>query len=106
MPLPFLEEGKLYLYESIFSGQVLGYVYSKVLPVDHDVPEGGNHLGPQIRDFEAVCKEVDSDVGISPLNEADRKKVYDILKKNPNFFLDFYNKYHDYGCKCYIACNF
>ncbi|KAJ3270271.1 hypothetical protein HDU76_011182, partial [Blyttiomyces sp. JEL0837] len=89
-------EGKLYLYESIFSGEVLGYVYSKVLPLDHKVAKGGYHLGPQIRDFEAVIDEVDSDVSVCPLDHEQRARVRDMLAKNPNHFLELYQKYHDY----------
>ncbi|KAI9337910.1 hypothetical protein DFJ73DRAFT_848648 [Zopfochytrium polystomum] len=95
--LPFLEEGKIYLYESIFSGEVLGYVYSKVLPLDHDTSKTGFHLGPQIRDFEAVVKEVDSDVAICPLDETSRERIRDLLAKDPDHFLKIYNHYKDFS---------
>ena len=37
LPLDCLEQDKLYIYESIFTGTVLGYTYSRVFPVDHPV---------------------------------------------------------------------
>ncbi|KAJ1537424.1 hypothetical protein HK405_014644, partial [Cladochytrium tenue] len=97
LPLPFLEEGKMYLYESIFSGEVLGYVYSKVLPLDHKVQPGSFHLGPQIRDFEAVVKEVDSDVAICPLDHATRERIEQTLRESPNKFMEIYQKYHNFS---------
>ncbi|KAJ3285342.1 hypothetical protein HDU79_007389 [Rhizoclosmatium sp. JEL0117] len=97
LPLDCLEEGKLYLYESVFSGEVAGYVYSKVLPVDHPTKPGSFHLGPQIRDFAAVVKEGDSDVGICPLTPEERTFMEARLKENPNLLLDLYNKYHEFG---------
>ncbi|KAI9362561.1 hypothetical protein DFJ73DRAFT_812883 [Zopfochytrium polystomum] len=98
LPLPFLVPGKLYLYESVFSGTVVGYTYSRVLPLDdHYDPKRGFHLGPQIRDFEAVVDEGESDVGICPLNPRSRQIIEDKLRREPNFFLDMYVKYKDYG---------
>ncbi|KAJ3063617.1 hypothetical protein HDU98_000575 [Podochytrium sp. JEL0797] len=97
LPLDCLEEGKMYIFESVFSGQVAGYVYSKILPVDHVVAAHGNHLGPQIRDFEAVVNEGDSNVGICPLTPEQRKFMESRFAENPNLLLDLYNKYHDYG---------
>ncbi|KAI9313328.1 hypothetical protein BDR26DRAFT_933001 [Obelidium mucronatum] len=97
LPLDCLEEGKLYLYESVFSGTVAGYVYSKVLPVDHPTKVGSFHLGPQIRDFAAVVNEGDSDVGICPLSPDARAFLEQRLKENPNLILDLYNKYKDFG---------
>ncbi|KAJ3161293.1 hypothetical protein HK101_000826 [Irineochytrium annulatum] len=97
LPLDCLEADKLYIFESVFSGEVAGYVYSKVLPVDHPVAKGSFHLGPQIRDFEAVVAEGDSNVGIFPLTSANRSKLHEILHKNPNAILDFYNQYKDHS---------
>ncbi|KAJ3288523.1 hypothetical protein HDU79_004797 [Rhizoclosmatium sp. JEL0117] len=97
LPLDCMEEGKMYIYESVFSGQVAGYVYSKILPVDHVVAPHGNHLGPQIRDFEAVVNEGESNVGICPLNEKEREFLQTRLKENPNLILDIYNKHKDFG---------
>ncbi|KAJ3290689.1 hypothetical protein HDU79_003007 [Rhizoclosmatium sp. JEL0117] len=97
LPLDCLEEGKLYLYESVFSGEVAGYVYSKVLPIDHPTEPGSFHLGPQIRDFAAVVNEGDSDVGICPLTPSERAFMEKRLKDNPNLLLDLYNYYKDFG---------
>ncbi|KAJ3010349.1 UNVERIFIED_CONTAM: hypothetical protein HDU68_002175 [Siphonaria sp. JEL0065] len=97
LPLDCLEEGKLYLYESVFSGEVAGYVYSKVLPVDHSTKIGSFHLGPQIRDFAAVVNEGDADVGICPLSPQERAFMENRLKENPNLLLDLYHQYKDFG---------
>ncbi|KAJ3232000.1 hypothetical protein HDU81_003368 [Chytriomyces hyalinus] len=96
LPLDFLEDGKMYLYESIFSGEVVGYVYSKVLPLDHVVAPRGFHLGPQLRDFAAVVEEGDSDVGICRLTDAHRQTVKQVMAANPNFLLDLYNQFKDF----------
>ncbi|KAI8850009.1 hypothetical protein BC829DRAFT_416308 [Chytridium lagenaria] len=53
LDLDILEPGKLYIYESVFSGSLLGFEYSKTLPVDHTVSPGSYHLGPQIR---SICE--------------------------------------------------
>ncbi|KAJ3400066.1 hypothetical protein CcCBS67573_g04841 [Chytriomyces confervae] len=97
LPLDFLEDGKMYLYESVFSGEVAGYVYSKVLPLDHAVPPRGFHLGPQIRDFAAVVEEGDSDVGICRLSDTHRQTINQVMAANPNFLLDLYNYYKDFS---------
>ena len=44
LPLDCLEQDKLYIYESIFTGTVLGYTYSRVFPVDHPVSNLNNSL--------------------------------------------------------------
>lgn len=97
LPLPFMEDGKFYVYESVFSGRVAGYVYSRVLPVDHIVKKHSYHLGPQVRVFEDVVAEGESDVAVCPLNEESRAKVGDILKQDPDYFLKLYQKYKDFG---------
>ncbi|KAJ3237854.1 hypothetical protein HDU77_011598, partial [Chytriomyces hyalinus] len=115
LPLPFLEDGKMYLYESVFSGTVVGYTCmynftgilipnpsrvfsdSKVLPVDKNVPPGGCHLGPQIRDFEAVVDEGTVNVGICPLTSEQRRIVEEKFKENPNFLLEIYEQYKEFG---------
>ncbi|KAJ3105488.1 hypothetical protein HDU96_008571 [Phlyctochytrium bullatum] len=84
LPLDCLEENKLYLYESIFSGEVAGYVWSF-------------HLGPQIRDFEAVVEEADSDVAICPLKADVRKRIMKQLDEDPMAFLNLYEKYKSFG---------
>jgi hypothetical protein len=35
LPLPYMEPGKLYVYESVLSGTAFGYQYSSVQSVDH-----------------------------------------------------------------------
>ncbi|KAJ3115349.1 hypothetical protein HK100_001372 [Physocladia obscura] len=97
LPLDCLEDGKMYLYESVFSGKVAGYVYSTILPVDHPVPKDSFHLGPQIRDFEAVVAEGDADVGICPLTKSQREFLEAKFSANPNLLLDLYHQYHDFG---------
>ncbi|KAJ3204058.1 hypothetical protein HDU67_009803 [Dinochytrium kinnereticum] len=72
---PSLEPNKLYIYESVFSGKVLGFEYSKTLPVDHEVSEGSYHLGPQIREFSKVVDEVCGQVAICPLHPEERRKL-------------------------------
>ncbi|KAI8612344.1 hypothetical protein BC830DRAFT_1137086 [Chytriomyces sp. MP71] len=95
--LDWMEDGKLYLYESVFSGEVAGYVYSRVLPLDHTVKNGSFHLGPQVRDFAAVVAEGDSDVGIAPLSPEARRLVEAELKQNPNLIQEVYDQYHEFG---------
>ncbi|KAJ3059236.1 hypothetical protein HDU99_006438, partial [Rhizoclosmatium hyalinum] len=97
LPIDCLEDGKMYILESGFSGEILGYVYSKILPVDHKVEEDGCHLGPQIRDFAAVVEETDANVGICPLTPEARSLLQQKLAQNPNFVLDIYNKYKSYS---------
>ncbi|KAJ3339006.1 hypothetical protein HDU83_007842 [Entophlyctis luteolus] len=114
LPLPFIEPGKMYIYESVFSGTVVGYTCeqrtmlrkdsnikfisdSNVLPVDHIVSKGGNHLGPQIRVLEDVVNEVSCNVGICPLSQSDRDFAERRLKEDPDLLVRLYNKYHDFG---------
>ncbi|KAJ3216943.1 hypothetical protein HDU67_008762 [Dinochytrium kinnereticum] len=97
LPLDCLEPNKLYLYESIFSGEVAGYVYSKVLPLDHAVKQGSFHLGPQVRDFAAVVEEADSDVAICPLSTTERKRIMKHLDEDPMAFMNLYEKYKTFG---------
>ncbi|KAI9343509.1 hypothetical protein BDR26DRAFT_858216, partial [Obelidium mucronatum] len=95
LPLPCLEDGKLYIYESVFSGEVAGIVYSTVLPVDR--PPGKSHLGPQIRDFLAVVEESTCDVAVCPLSPTHRSHVSKRLQKNPRFLLDIHNQYKNHS---------
>ncbi|KAJ3022571.1 UNVERIFIED_CONTAM: hypothetical protein HDU68_009043 [Siphonaria sp. JEL0065] len=96
LPLSCLEDGKLYIYESVFSGEVAGMVYSKVMPVDR--PVANSHLGPQIRDFHDVLQEVTCDVAICPLSPAHRANLNYHLTRNPRFLLDLHSQYkhHSY----------
>ncbi|KAI8619189.1 hypothetical protein BC830DRAFT_1165575 [Chytriomyces sp. MP71] len=97
LPLPCLEQGKLYILESVFSGEVAGYVYSKVLPVDHLVPPKGFHLGPQLRDLYAVVEEGSCNVGICTLTEEYRAVIRNKLAECPTFLLDLYATYKDFS---------
>ncbi|KAJ3105743.1 hypothetical protein HDU97_007563 [Phlyctochytrium planicorne] len=97
LPLPCLEDGRLYIYESVFSGEVLGYVYSKVLPVDHQVKPKGFHLGPQLRDFVHVVEEGPVDIAICKLDPNERKRLMDDWPLTQTILLSFYSKYEKYG---------
>ncbi|KAI9344063.1 hypothetical protein BDR26DRAFT_933002 [Obelidium mucronatum] len=97
LPLDCLEEGKLYIYESVFSGEVAGYEYSKVLPVDHPTEVGDCHLGPQLRDFEAAINDGDANVGICPLGKKERAFLEARLKEEPKLLLNIYNRFKDFG---------
>ncbi|KAJ3058842.1 hypothetical protein HDU98_005109, partial [Podochytrium sp. JEL0797] len=95
LPLKCLQAGKLYLYESVFSGKILGVTYSAVVPVDR---WGVNsYLGPQIRDFEAVVAEAQCDVAICPLSESSRFHMNQVLTDNPRFLLDLYAHYQNFS---------
>ncbi|KAJ3312706.1 hypothetical protein HDU76_002825, partial [Blyttiomyces sp. JEL0837] len=98
LPLDCMEEGKLYIYESVMAGEVAGITYSAVVPVDHQVPKGSFHLGPQLRLFSAVCHETKGDIAVIPLNESLRKKIY---AKGSQFIttklLAFHEKYSKFG---------
>ncbi|KAJ3402585.1 hypothetical protein HDU80_004945 [Chytriomyces hyalinus] len=97
LPLECLEDNKLYIYESIFAGELLGLSFSKVLAIDHKVEPGGNHLGPQIRDLEAVVNESDCDIGICPLSPESRVLVERHLAADGAFMMDAHKRYFDYG---------
>ncbi|KAJ3396957.1 hypothetical protein HDU92_001248 [Lobulomyces angularis] len=98
LPGKGLTPGKLYLYESIFSGTVLGYQYSKVLPVDQ--PKAlikGRYAGPQVRDFQAVMDESGADVGIFPLSRETRDFVNREAEAVKNSFIKFHEKYSGFS---------
>ncbi|KAJ3029342.1 hypothetical protein HK097_005819, partial [Rhizophlyctis rosea] len=61
----WMEDGVLYLYESVFSGTVAGYKYSEFLPLDTKAE--GFHLGPQVRKLLDVINEGSCDSAICPL---------------------------------------
>ncbi|KAJ3226287.1 hypothetical protein HDU81_007383 [Chytriomyces hyalinus] len=83
LPLPCLEDGKIYIYESGFSGEIYPvFLYSRVLPVDHVVAKRGHHLGPQIRDFSAVVAEGTMTVAVAPLTDDFRQLALEKLKQN------------------------
>ncbi|KAJ3114529.1 hypothetical protein HDU96_001991 [Phlyctochytrium bullatum] len=97
LPLPCLSDGRLYIFESVFSGQVLGYVYSRVLPVDHEVKEGGFRLGPQLRDFVKVVEEHPVDIAVCKMEAGQRKRLMDNLPDTQRKLLDFYSYYKNWG---------
>ncbi|TPX77405.1 hypothetical protein CcCBS67573_g01294 [Chytriomyces confervae] len=97
LPLPCLQDGKMYIYESVFSGEIYPvYQYSCVLPVDQAIAEHSYHLGPQIRDFAAVVAEGDTTVGVAPLTDDFRQLVVEQLKHNPNLLLDIHKEFQGY----------
>jgi hypothetical protein len=52
LPLDCMEDGKMYIYESILSGTVLGlYTYTTVMSVDHPLKniKKESYAGPQLR---------------------------------------------------------
>ena len=99
LPLECLEEDKLYIYESIFTGTVLGYTYSRVFPVDHPFLNGKiNHSGPQLRPFVTSCLETSADIAIAPLKIKEREKLYSRgLQTLQQIMLSHYNEYYHYG---------
>ncbi|KAJ3307262.1 hypothetical protein HDV03_001747 [Kappamyces sp. JEL0829] len=101
LPLDCLEEGKLYVYESILTGTVLGvYPYSLVNSQDHPVEniKTQSYAGPQLREFVAVVTESAGDVGIARLADGYRTAVYaEGLQKVQKTMLELHAKYFDYG---------
>ncbi|KAJ3090445.1 hypothetical protein HK100_007449, partial [Physocladia obscura] len=97
LPLDCLEDGKLYIYESVFSGRIGTIVYSKVLLVDRHVSEKSFHLGPQIRELVPVLAEGDTDVAICPLTNEARTILNKKLAANPNLLLEIHQKYYEFG---------
>ncbi|KAI8808758.1 hypothetical protein BJ742DRAFT_807467 [Cladochytrium replicatum] len=98
LPLPELEDGKLYVYESIFSGTIAGYTYSKVLPVDHpEAVKNGNHAGPQIRDLIGIVDEANSDIGVCPLLEEERARLFSDLPALQAKMLKFHKEFFTFG---------
>ncbi|KAJ3241543.1 hypothetical protein HDU81_000082, partial [Chytriomyces hyalinus] len=77
LPLECLEEGKVYLYESILCGTIMNiYEYSKILPLDHVIdPKYGFHIGPQIREWVPVIEEVLGDVAVFKLDKRERARL-------------------------------
>ncbi|KAJ3102998.1 hypothetical protein HDU97_010436 [Phlyctochytrium planicorne] len=88
-----LEPGKLYIYESVFSGKILGFEYSKCLPVDHVVQPGSYHLGPQIREFGKVVEEVSGQVAVCPLHPDERRKLEEDPEKIKEIVTAFHRQY-------------
>ncbi|KAJ3127291.1 hypothetical protein HK098_006565 [Nowakowskiella sp. JEL0407] len=98
LPLPELEDGKLYIYESIFTGSIAGYTYSKIFPVDiPDAIKKGNHAGPQLRPFVEVCDEANADIGICPMHDEDRARLFADLKELQAKVVDFHTTHKEYS---------
>ncbi|TPX78117.1 hypothetical protein CcCBS67573_g00584 [Chytriomyces confervae] len=101
LPLECLEEGKLYLYESILCGTIMNiYEYSKILPVDHEIdPKYGFHIGPQIREWVPVIEEVLGDVAVFKLDKRERARLLHPtnIEKTRAQILEFYDGHKDWG---------
>ncbi|KAJ3081813.1 hypothetical protein HDU79_009946 [Rhizoclosmatium sp. JEL0117] len=99
LPLPCLEEGKLYIYESILCGNILGYEYSKVMSVDQEInPKFPFHIGPQIREWIPVVEEVGADVAVFRLSDEERDRLLvKNIESTRKTMLDFYNGHKDWG---------
>ena len=99
LPLDCLEDDKLYIYESIFTGTVVGYTYSRVFPVDHPFQNGKtNHSGPQIRPFVGSCLETNADIAIAPLKISERHKLFQFgLQHVQKIMMEHYLQYSNYG---------
>jgi hypothetical protein len=69
-----------------------------VLPVDHHVKKGGNHLGPQIRPWLDVVEECAADVGVFQLDPAERARLLvSDIETTRRIMLEFYHHYKDYS---------
>ncbi|KAI8912791.1 hypothetical protein EDD86DRAFT_117506 [Gorgonomyces haynaldii] len=101
LPLDCLEPGKLYIYESILSGTVLGvYTYSEVPAADHPVSNIKKefYAGPQLREFEATVKESKGDIGIARLTREHRRMIQKKGIQSINeIMLQIHDKYKTYG---------
>ncbi|KAI8608522.1 hypothetical protein BC830DRAFT_1154939 [Chytriomyces sp. MP71] len=101
LPLDCLEDGRLYLYESILCGRILNvYEYSKVLPVDHKIdPKYGFHIGPQIREWLPVVEEVGADVAVCKMDAIERERLLspEHIEETRSKALEFYNAHKDWG---------
>ncbi|KAJ3222212.1 hypothetical protein HK099_002567 [Clydaea vesicula] len=97
LPLECLVDGRLYIYESVFSGTILGFEYSKHLPVDN--PKAllrKRKAGPQIRDLFCVLEETAADVAICPLVDKARRKIYSLPELQERM-LQFHEKFGKYS---------
>ncbi|KAI8849493.1 hypothetical protein BC829DRAFT_182751 [Chytridium lagenaria] len=70
---------------------------SKVLPVDHEVPPNGFHLGPQLRNFYDVVQEHPVDVAICKLDPQERRRLMSDPQRIQSILLEFYRKYEKWG---------
>ncbi|KAJ3024182.1 UNVERIFIED_CONTAM: hypothetical protein HDU68_008303 [Siphonaria sp. JEL0065] len=100
LPLDFLEEGKLYVFESILSGRIFHlYHYCEVVPVDHEIdPRLGFWLGPQLREWVPLLQEVEADVAVFKLDESERERLLSQdLETTRKTMLDFYETHKNFG---------
>ncbi|KAI9340899.1 hypothetical protein BDR26DRAFT_861038 [Obelidium mucronatum] len=100
LPLPCLEEGKLYIFESILCGRILGYQYSSVMCVDHEIdPKRGFHIGPQIRELLPVIEEVAADVAVFKLDPKEQSRLLspEGIEKTREWMLSFYKSHQDWS---------
>ncbi|KAJ3064629.1 hypothetical protein HDU98_011972 [Podochytrium sp. JEL0797] len=98
LPLPCLEEGKLYIFESVLSGKIMEYEYTKIMCVDHDISKKGFFIGPQIRPLVDVVEEVGADVAVFQLSDLEHERllVKDIVATR-KAMLEFYEAHKDWG---------
>ncbi|KAJ3044091.1 hypothetical protein HDV00_003195 [Rhizophlyctis rosea] len=85
----WMEENTLYIYESVFSGEVAGYKYSSFLPLDTDNTDKKCHLGPQIRKLWDVVNESAGDTAVCALTPEVRAK----LVGKEHIVKDFHQQY-------------
>jgi hypothetical protein len=100
LPLDSMKENCLYVYESIFSGTVLGlYTYSKVQPCDFPFVNGKQyHAGSQLRELIPTVTVATGEVAVAPLTLQERDKLYSIrLDQIQIRMLKLYEKYKEYG---------
>ncbi|KAL3897374.1 MAG: hypothetical protein SGCHY_003459 [Lobulomycetales sp.] len=91
-----MTKGKLYIYESIFSGSILNFTYSEVLPVDNvKAARRGRCAGPQIRDLLDVAKECPGNIAIAPLGED--KRAAAMQKLDEGHMRTFHEHYIHYS---------
>jgi hypothetical protein len=101
LPLDCLEDDKLYIYESILSGTVLGvYTYTRVMSVDHPLEniEKNCHSGPQLRPLYETCEEAKGEIAIARMTDVERKRLYaNGIENIQKTLVEFHEKYKEYG---------
>ncbi|KAJ3125537.1 hypothetical protein HK101_005911, partial [Irineochytrium annulatum] len=97
LDLEGMEPGVLYVYESVFSGKVFGFEYSKVLPIDHPVPQDGYHLGPQVRKFVDVLNDSAGEVAVCPLSSKERARLSADPEALKRIVTDFHGHYWNWS---------
>jgi hypothetical protein len=99
LPLPYMDPGKLYVYESVLSGTAFGYQYSSVQSVDHPLSKSKRYYaGPQIRPFVESVKDVTGLIAIAKLNPIQRLKIDSIdIQVLRRKMLGFHAAYNESG---------